>query len=301
MERYGILYKITNKINNKIYIGVTKKNFNKRYSAKGVGIERVLNYYLTNKKKNSYVNKHLVRSIKKYGFEAWEIVEELDVAYSKEELEEKEIFWIQFYNSNNLKYGYNRSAGGENTSVAKGKDHPRYNSITFNCEICGKERTQNPSRYNRNKHHYCSQECKAKGNSIFHTGENNHGYKRKTIYCDNCNKPLKRCDSLTNTHNYCNRECQREHYKELNKGENNPNYGKGEKITGSKNGKARKVICLTTNEVFDCMLDGANKYGIKNSYISSNCTGRQKSAGKLENGTPLVWKYYEEQNECVKS
>jgi hypothetical protein len=295
MKRYGVLYKITNKINNKVYIGATKKNFNGRYSAKGEGIERVLNYYIGNVKRNSYINVHLVSSIMKYGFDTFEIVEELDVAYTEEELNEKEKFWIQYYDSTNYKNGYNRTIGGEVTSAVKGEEHPRYNSITYNCEICGKANTQNIAKYNRSKHHYCSHECRVKGDSLFYSGENRHNYSRKSVNCAYCNEIIKRCKSLTRMHNYCNRNCQKEHYKEINLGEKNPNYGKGQKIIGSNNGRARKVICITTNEIFECMLDGAEKYGIKyNSYIVANCTGKQKSAGKLADGTPLVWQYYEE-------
>ena len=34
--------------------------------------------------------------------------------------------------------------------------------ITFNCEWCGKEVYQNRYHYNKNKHHYCSNECQKK-------------------------------------------------------------------------------------------------------------------------------------------
>ena len=89
-------------------------------------------------------------------------------------------------------------------------------------------------------------------------------------------------------------ECKNKHQKEILLGENNPNYGNKGKVAGAKNGRARKVICITTGEIFDHMKIGAEKYNIKNNYISSCCTGRQKSAGKLKDGTKLIWKYYEE-------
>lgn len=44
---YGTIYKITNKINNKVYIGQTTSEFNKRYHYGGnTPIERVYNHYL---------------------------------------------------------------------------------------------------------------------------------------------------------------------------------------------------------------------------------------------------------------
>lgn len=42
LEVYGIIYKITNKVNNRVYIGQTTKDFNKRYNRKGIGVERVI-------------------------------------------------------------------------------------------------------------------------------------------------------------------------------------------------------------------------------------------------------------------
>ena len=56
-----------------------------------------------------------------------------------------------------------------------------------------------------------------------------------------------------------------------------------------------KVVCLTTNEIFDSIIEGASNYNIRNSDISSCCLGIQKSAGKHpETGEKMVWMYYEE-------
>ena len=45
------------------------------------------------------------------------------------------------------------------------KDESKW--ITFNCEICGKEKEQLIGKYNLRKHHYCSKECSYIGQSIF--------------------------------------------------------------------------------------------------------------------------------------
>ena len=48
LEVYGVIYKIKNLINKKVYIGQTtqKGGFNSRYKYNGEGIERVYNHYM---------------------------------------------------------------------------------------------------------------------------------------------------------------------------------------------------------------------------------------------------------------
>jgi len=55
---------------------------------------------------------------------------------------------------------------------------------------------------------------------------------------------------------------------------------------------SKQVICITTREVFDSITNAQNKYNINN--ISLCCNGKQKSAGKLEDGTKLRWMHYDE-------
>ena len=108
----GTVYMIRNKIDDKKYIGITKYNFNKRYPYAGDGIERVYRYHKANEEAGIYFNKHLLKSIEKYGFEAFEVIEEFDVANCALELEALEIFYIHYYNTNDMKYGYNENDGG---------------------------------------------------------------------------------------------------------------------------------------------------------------------------------------------
>lgn len=126
-EVYGIIYKITNTITNESYIGQTKskRGFKSRYYHKGEGIERVYKLHLYLKSKGDSYNKHLFRSIEKYGFNAFEVTEVLDTAMSAEELDEKEIYYISFYDSYNN--GFNMTLGGERgcgEHQPKGKDNP---------------------------------------------------------------------------------------------------------------------------------------------------------------------------------
>ena len=91
------IYKITNLINKKKYIG------------KSLNIENRFSYH-----KNKYTyekdfNKPLYRAFRKYGLEnfSFEILEKC----SKEDLNERERFWILYYNSH--KEGYNCTSGGD--------------------------------------------------------------------------------------------------------------------------------------------------------------------------------------------
>jgi len=112
---YGIIYIITNIKNNKKYIGITTRSngFVGRYPCAGEGIERVYNFHNNNKNKGNPYNEHLYRSIVKYGFSNFEVNEQFYTAYNKNELLEKERFYISFYNTNNYEFGYNYTNGGE--------------------------------------------------------------------------------------------------------------------------------------------------------------------------------------------
>jgi group I intron endonuclease len=102
---YGYIYKITNNINNKIYIGQTTRTVEKRVQEH---FTRAL-YYTTKYDKDEYKYVHLYLAIKKYGAVAF-TYEQIDAASTCEELNEKEDYWINFYNS--IRAGYNMMPGG---------------------------------------------------------------------------------------------------------------------------------------------------------------------------------------------
>jgi group I intron endonuclease len=85
------IYKITNKVNGKIYIGKNATS-NVKYMGSGTILKD---------------------AIKKYGIDNFckEILE--DNIKSIEELNSKEIYWINLLESNNREIGYNRAPGGE--------------------------------------------------------------------------------------------------------------------------------------------------------------------------------------------
>ena len=117
LEVYGIIYKVTNNINGKVYIGQTTDNngFDGRYQAKGKNIERIYNYHKRIRDKNykEGYNYHLLNSLEKHGLNNFKVDKIFDVAFSKEELDIKEKCWIEIYKSYCGDYGYNNRKGGQ--------------------------------------------------------------------------------------------------------------------------------------------------------------------------------------------
>lgn len=87
----GTIYKITNNINNKIYIGKTTQKVNRRWKDH----------------RNAKNNMLIAKAIRKYGKEnfTFEIVED---NIEDINLAEKEAFYILYFKSNDLKIGYNQ-------------------------------------------------------------------------------------------------------------------------------------------------------------------------------------------------
>jgi group I intron endonuclease len=114
-----IIYKITNLVTNKIYIGQTVSTLHHRFN------QHVWNAY--NCKKDS--KGVLKNSIKKYGKENFSI-EQIDSANSLDELNLKEELWIKELNSM-IPSGYNIKSGGDSSpeseqAIEKRKRIARY-------------------------------------------------------------------------------------------------------------------------------------------------------------------------------
>ena len=65
-------------------------------------------------------------------------------------------------------------------------------------------------------------------------------------------------------------------------------------LKGKNSPLAKEVICITTGEIFGSMTEAGEYYNIGHKSISACCKGRQKTAGKLSDGTKLQWEIYTE-------
>lgn len=94
----GFIYKITNTINGKPYIGQTIQNVKERFYQ-----------HCATKCSKAVSNMAIHRAIKKYGKSNFtvEVIEEIDSA----NLNDREKYWIKYYNSYNN--GYNSTKGGQ--------------------------------------------------------------------------------------------------------------------------------------------------------------------------------------------
>lgn len=115
---YGYIYVLTNKINNKKYVGLTTRRFNDRYPFGGIGAERMYKHHLYMKNNNNTYNKHLLCAFEKYGLNNFIVEEEFNIVYlingdydkAKKELDDKEKYYINLFNS--MENGYNKTTGG---------------------------------------------------------------------------------------------------------------------------------------------------------------------------------------------
>lgn len=98
----GFIYKITNTENGKIYIGQTTKTIEKRFRQ-----------HQNNSNKSYFSQIVLYKAFNKYGFDKFkcEQIEEI----SNDKLDEREKYWIKYYNS--YYDGYNSTLGGKPTQL----------------------------------------------------------------------------------------------------------------------------------------------------------------------------------------
>jgi group I intron endonuclease len=248
------VYLHVNKTNGKKYVGITKQRLYKRWQ-NGNGYKN---------------NQYFYQAITKYGWDGFYHYI-IKTGLSCKEAEEIEIYLISKFNSNNYRYGYNITSGGE---VGKTFSEETKRKISES----RKGKYKGPDNPNYGKHY--SDEVRKKL-SLINTGKNNPFYGKNQ---------------------------SEKHRQKMMKmiGENHPNFGKHpseetrKKLslsrTGVKSPVARKIFCITTNETFNTVTEAVSKYNISGtSNISRCCLHKRKTAGKHPiTGEPLRWIYADE-------
>jgi len=170
MKNFGIIYKATNKINGKVYVGQTIRGLS----------DRKYNHLLESKLRR--YNSIFHRAIKKYkpiNFE-WEVLEYCD---SKEELNEMEFHYIKQYNSF-VPNGYNLTLGGEGSCGFKVSDKTKKkisNSLRGNKSYWyGKKHSKDTiDKIKKARRNYVFTEAHRKNISESLSGKNHPNYGKK--------------------------------------------------------------------------------------------------------------------------
>lgn len=113
------IYKVTNTLNNKVYIGQTKQTLAKRWYG------HMLDARTRSETTHKY---HFLRALNKYTKDVWKIepiVENVPDYF----VNAFEKYWINYYDSYNN--GYNSTIGGEQPPIMVGTANPVYNSNTY--------------------------------------------------------------------------------------------------------------------------------------------------------------------------
>lgn len=230
------VYKHTNLINNKVYIGITQQELNRRWQ-NGYGYKE---------------QKYFYNAIKKNGWNNFEH-ELLFDGLTEEQAKEKEIELIKYYKSNNRKYGYNLSQGGEtykeNFKKRIGKDNPTSRRI----------RVINP----KTKEIVAIYESQNQASIIM-------GIKRKGIN-KNCRGNSKTYMGYIFEYD----DCEFEKPKKYEPGKH-PNH------------KTTKIKCIDDNKIFNSIKEAGEYYNIRSNNIA--CCLCKKSKSKTAGGKR--WCYY---------
>ena len=256
------IYCIINEINGKKYIGITKYKPEDRWQ-NGYGYKKQIFF----------------KAIKKYGWDGFEhkvLFENL----SKEEACNKEIELIALYKTNDKKYGYNISRGGDDGHNELWNDEEYRNNQIVKL----KERWKNPEYSNKMKQimHQVFQNQEYKDKQSKNTFRRWEDGEFDSIHCKQVMcletgeiyKSITDASKITNIYRGDIGKCCLEQMKTANgyhwiyyNGENYSDEERDKIIKKIGKGKCKQITCVETGKVYDSIKEAAIDVGIDNSIL----------------------------------
>lgn len=261
MNKICGIYKITNLVNNKVYIGQSVNINGARFYAHLYLLRNGIHY-----------NSYLQHAWNKYGEDNFEfrVIEECAI----ENLDDRERYYILEHKSYLPEFGYNLTMGGQGAQGHVPTESTRKKMSESHMGLLGTPESKRKQ----------SKALSGENNPMFgRCGALNPMYgKEKTAECLE-----KQQQSWT--------EEKRAEAREKVLGERNPMFGR----CGSLNSASKAVVCVNTGHVFATLKEAAAWCGLKcPNYISRACSDKQGHAGKHPiTGEKLMWRYFENYNE----
>ena len=265
-KHYGFIYLTIDLKNGKGYIGQHKIHNQKTLDPQYIGSGRIIRDIL---KGNVNNKSRFHRQI-------------LCLCENQEELDEMEIYYIDYFDAIESENFYNCAEGGKGGNKFANKTVDEMEEYKKNMSIVQRKR-------------YKNKEARKKQSKAQKKRYEDEKEREKT--------------SLANKKRF---QDPKEREKSSQPGEKNGMYGKGYKITGCRNGmygkgykmkgelnhRAKSVYCKELNILFPCVKI-AEEYCInilnsKIGIISLVCNGKRNFTGKLTDGTKLTWNWLED-------
>lgn len=267
MEKKWCIYKHTNNINKKVYIGQTCQQPEKRW---GNGLSQYRH------------NKHFYSAIQKFGWDNFSHEILIENLKTQEEANYWESFYIDYYNSLDPQYGYNLIKGGKESPFCNlWKDENFRKKQSQRQSIFMKQQMKNPLK---------RQSLKEKAQQYW---KNNDQAKQKQSQ-----RMSTRLKELWKDEEYRNKQSERfKKYLKQHK-EEQRKHSQQNAFKNWQNEDFRKKICkkvrnVETGLIFESAAAAARWCGLADrSSITKHLTQHTKSAGKHpESKIPLHWEY----------
>ena len=165
MKNFGFIYKITNTVNGKIYVGKTKTTIEARFKSHKKTALKILN--------DGKKSIPLYNAMNLYGIDNFIVTQLEQCAYDV--LSDRERYWIETLNARNPSVGYNICKGGEG-----GMGGPMFKGHKHSSETKKKMSESRKGEQNSNfGNHWTQSEALKKLHSKLSSGENNGMYGKK--------------------------------------------------------------------------------------------------------------------------